>query len=184
MAATGEPDLLKNVIQYVKRSCPGVLGGDAKVLESTLATKEAEEICRVFATDSKIMALIIQRRLKRRLKSDEDPLLVKDNEEFVLELRMKPLPESNGGAAMAYLKATNTLDASLPMQNQLHICQIDEKNPFHAILSYVKNFFLPLTRSLMASALEDEKQKDSNIGAISMVNNKLEIGRASCRERV
>lgn len=49
------------------------------------------------------MALIIQRRLKRRLKADEDPLLVKDNEEFVLELRMKPLPESNGGAALVRL---------------------------------------------------------------------------------
>ena len=172
-AVAGEPDLLKNFIQYVKRSCPGVLGGDAKVLETTLATKEAEEICRIFVNDSKIMALIIQRRLKRRLKSDEDPLLVKDNEEFVLELRMKPLPESNGGCALAYLKAANTLDLTLPMHNQLHICQIDEKNPFHAILSYVKNFFLPLTRSLMASALEDEKQKDSNIGAIRMVNSKL-----------
>ena len=59
-----------------------------------------QEILKIFATDSQISCLIVQRKLKRHLTPGEDPLLVKDNEFYVFELQMKPLGESNGGAAM------------------------------------------------------------------------------------
>jgi dynein heavy chain 1 len=172
-AASADPELIKSLTAYVKKSCPGVVGGDAKTLETALASKEAEESLRIFANDSQISCLIVQRKLKRKLAPGEDPLLVTDNEYYVFELQMKPLEDSNGGAAMAYLKIAAPLDSTTPLHSQLHVVQIDEKNPFAAILAYVRHCFLPFTRSLMATALENDKTNESDLGSIRGVNTKL-----------
>lgn len=70
-----DPEVLKALKKYVIRSCPSILNGDAKTLEAAVSTKETEEIFRIFATDAQISALIVQKKLKRPLKPDEDPTL-------------------------------------------------------------------------------------------------------------
>jgi hypothetical protein len=58
---SAEPDIIDALSAYVKKSCPGVLGGDAKTLEAALSTQETQEILKLFANDTQISCLIVQR---------------------------------------------------------------------------------------------------------------------------
>jgi hypothetical protein len=60
-APIANADIIKSLTAYVKKSCPGVLGGDAKTLEAALSSRETEEILKIFANDIQISCLIVQR---------------------------------------------------------------------------------------------------------------------------
>lgn len=165
--------IVKALQKHVAKSGTALLNVvEPKILEDSLASSETENVLKLFASDPQINALIVQKKHKRAIKADEDPNLVKENEYFVFELQVKPLEDSNGGAAIAYIKSHVPLEADKAIAGQLQVCHLDEANPFQTILSYVKQCFLPLSRVLMANALE-KNSSQSEIGTLRGVSGKL-----------
>ncbi len=76
---------------------------------------------------------------------------------------------------VAYIKTVPAIDPNVSFSSQLHAVQLNPTAPFESILSYVRHCFLPYSRAIMASSLDDgdDKKDAANAAAIRGVNNKL-----------
>merc|ERR1712098_234195 len=93
---------------------------------------------------------------------------IDEKESYSVELEIKP---TSNGVSVAFIKASPNFDPSIPMSKQLHVCQLSDENPFHAILQYVRNYFLPYSNSLVAE--EDEEKSNIDVEVLRNVSIKL-----------
>jgi hypothetical protein len=82
--------------------------------------------------------------------------------------RVKQLNQAN--TTVAFIKTVAAIDPATPFSAQLHLCQLNPNAPFDSILSYVRHCFLPYSRALMASVLDDgdDKKDPANAGLCAL----------------
>ena len=149
-----DAQLVDSLTTYLRHACPPLLHAHIPAFVAALNTLETHEALTAFVSDTATFTLVIHRVISKAAHTTSTAAAAAGDstESFLFSTQ----PPSSFPAAvlstitssLSVIKQSASLDASVPLAQQLYVCTLHSPAMFDTLLSYVRHLFLPFSRTL------------------------------------